>query len=766
MKIRGKPRAGSIFLFVLLSAVLLLQAFAVAGYQTVSSVEFTGNKRTSAETIRATIKMHAGSPLDIRAVDDDIRALYALGQFRDIRVESQPSSGGVKLTYVLEEKPFIAEIGFDGNRKIKSEDLRAEITQQAFSTLNERQMAESIEKIKALYAKKGYYLVSINHHVETTDQGETKLIFDVKENQEVIVRKILFIGNKVFKDDALRNVIKTRQKGFLSFLTSSGKYHEEMLRNDSLMLTYHYLNSGYLKVKVSPPKVTISKDKRYLFVTFEIHEGSQYKIGKVTLDGDILTTHEELVSLLKTKKGDIYSQKTLDGDMAMLQDRYGDEGYAYAGIIPQTIPDDEALTADVNIQISKGKRIYIERINIEGNTTTRDKVIRREMLLKENDRYSERKLNQSRENLMKLGFFEDVSFATPRGTRDDTMVLNISVKEKPTGSFNISAGFSTFEQFIFNASVQKENFFGYGIGGSISAEVSKKRQLFTLSLNDPYFLDSSWSVGGSVYKTAFSYTDFRRESLGGDINLGHRFFDNFSASVGYQIEQVKASDFSYAVPQLFRIDNSGLTSALSLTIARDTRDNRITPRKGMFNVLDQGVSGSKLGGNNDYYRVGFKTMFYQPIWKTIIFQEFFRIGYVKSLNKSPVPLYERYFLGGPNNLRGYNFNTIGPTLRIAQTPAGPIENFVYGGDKVLLFLTEVELPIYDKAGVRAVGFFDAGNSFAENENYDINRLRLDYGFGLRWNSPMGPLRFEWGFPIERQSGEDSVVFNFTIGNVF
>lgn len=739
---------------------------AFAGGGIVQTIAFTGLKRTPDETIRATIRTTERQPLDTQVVDQDIKALYALGQFRDIRVESSPVPGGIKLTYIFEEKPLIAEIAFAGNRKIKSDDLRTEVTQKTYSVLNEHAMAESMEKIRAAYAKKGYYLAGVDFHTESTESGEARIVFDIHENVGVVVRKVLFIGNKVFKDKDLRKVIRTREKTAFSFLTGTGKYEDEMLRNDILMLTYHYLNHGYLKVKVSPAKVTISKDKRYIFVQFDVHEGSQYKIGKIDMSGDILTTPQELKSLLKTKRDNIYSQRTLEEDIMMLTDRYGDEGYAYASINPVTTPDDETLTADIDIQIAKGKRITIERINIIGNQTTRDKVIRREMELKENDRYSERGLRKSREKIMRLGFFEEVNFATPRGSRDDTMILNITVKEKPTGSFNVSAGFSTFDHFIFSAAIQKQNFFGYGIGGQISAELSRKRQLFMLSVNDPYFLDSKWGAGFSVYRSVFSFTDFRREATGGDISLGHRFFDHFSAQVGYQIEDVKVSDFSFAVPQAFRTGASGLTSALSLSIARDTRDNVIIPRKGTYNVVTQEVSGSKLGGDNDFYRVKFRSMFYQPIWKGILFQQFGRVGYIKSLNQHTVPLYERFFMGGPGSLRGYFPYTIGPKLRIPVSPSGGVTDFVYGGDKELIFVSELELPIYDKAGIRAVAFFDAGNTFAENENYSITNVRSNYGFGLRWNSPMGPLRFEWGIPINRRPGEDSVQFNFSVGNYF
>lgn len=765
MKYVGEKKVRRALAASMAVAVVFFSSPVRAGEPIIKEVEFVGNKRTPAETLRDNIRNFREGRLNADAVEGDIKRLFKIGQFYDIKVETTPVAGGVKLTYILVEKPLISKISFDGNRKLKSDDLRAEVTQRTFGVLDEKDVAESMQKIRQAYAKKGFYLADVGYHVNATGD-EAELVFDIKENKGVAVRRVMFIGNKVFTDDELRDAIKTKQKGALSFLTGSGKYDEEAMRIDAMMLTYFYLNHGYLKAKVLPAKSTISKDKRYIFVTFEIHEGRQYRIGSVTLSGDVLTTEQELMSILNTKKGNIYSQRDLDIDLMTLTDRYGDEGYAFANINPQTVPDDEALTADINIDISKGNRIAVEKINIYGNTSTRDKVIRRELALKESDRFSERLLKKSKENLMRLGFFEDVSFATPRGSRDDTMVLNVTVKEKPTRSFNIGAGFSSAEYFILNASVSLANCFGYGISTSVSAELSKLRQMFMLQVTDPYFLDTKWSTGFSVYRTAYNYTDFRRQALGGDVNLGHRFFDKFSGYLGYQMEQVDVSDFSYAVPQIFKQNSSGLTSALNLTISRDTRDNYILPSKGLYNSVLQEVSGAKLGGQNDFYRVNFRTMFYQPIWKTINFRQFFRIGYIKSLDDNPVPLYERFFTGGVNSLRGYQPNAVGPRLMIPRSPAGKVESFTFGGDKLLLLISELELPIVNKAGLRAVAFFDAGNAYAENENYSLDNLRLDYGFGIRWNSPMGPLRFEFGFPIQRQPGEDGMVFNFTIGNFF
>jgi len=764
---RHREKRHIILCLCVLVVNLFLSINVFADGRTITDIEFQGNKRTPNATVSQTIQSRVGSAQNPDIIRQDIKALYRLGQFEDIKVESAPKGGGVALTFIFVEKPLVTSVGFAGNRKIKTDELTKEVTVKTYSPLSEADLSESMEKIREAYAKKGYYLVKVDYHTEAAaEPGEAKLIFDIQENQGVIVRRIDFAGNKVFKDKELRGVIKTKKKGTLSFLTGSGKYNEEQLKQDAMMLTFHYLNHGYLKVKVEPSKVSISKDKRYLFVSFHITEGKQYKIGNFTMSGDILTTKEELLSLLKTKSGSIYNQRDLEEDLQLLSDRYGDEGYAYANIVPQTIPNDETLTADINLAIDKGKRITIERINISGNTTTRDKVIRREMRVKENDRYSERLLRDSRARLMQLGFFEEVNFAVPRGSRDDTMVINITVKERPTGSFNIGAGFSSLEHFIFTASVSKENFFGYGISGSVSAELSKKRQFFMLSARDPYFLDSQWMLGAEVYRNAYHYIDFRRVATGGDITLGHRFFDNWSAEIGYQGEDVKLSDFSYAVPQMFRANASGLTSAVSLTLTNDRRDNRITPRSGTYGVLGNEISGAKLGGDNDFYRVNFRLMAYEPfLKKKLVLKQFARIGYIKSLNENPVPLFERFFVGGPNSLRGYYPNSVGPTIRIPQSPSGGEDQFVYGGDKLLLFINELEWWMYEPAGISLVAFFDAGNAYAEQDNY-FSSIRMDYGFGLRWNSPMGPMRFEWGIPINRRSWEDKVVFNFTIGNLF
>lgn len=761
-----KSKLTSYIMIAAVAASLLVCSNVLAGERIVS-VDVKGNATTPLETISARIKSRAGSEYSRETVAQDIKALWELGQFQSIDVEKNSVPGGLNLLYIVVEKPLITKISFKGNKKLKKDDLMKDISISTYKPLSEKQLAESVAKMKESYAQKGYYLVRIDYEVKPLEEAnEAELIFHVNEHDSAIVRKVEFVGNHAFKDNELKKKIRTKEKTLFSWTYGGGKYKEEQLEQDVMMLTFFYLNEGYLKIKVDTPKVSISKDKKYIFITYYVEEGKQYKIGDIDVKGDLLTTPEEQRSLIKTKTGKVYNQKGVEEDMLALIDYYGEMGYAFVNVRPQTEPNDETLTTPLVFNIEKGNRIKIEKINITGNTTTRDKVIRRELQIKEGDIYNTRLVNLSKEKLQQLGFFEEVNFATPRGSSDDTLNLNISVKEKPTGTFNIGAGFSTVENFILSASIAKENFFGYGVGGQISAEISSKRQQFMLDYRDPYFLDTQWMFNWSIYRTKYSFNDFDRSSYGGSLSVGHRMFDNSSVSVGYQMEKVEASDFSFIVPQFFRNNASGLTSALLLTVARDTRNNRIFPTKGMYHMVENEVSGSKLGGDNDYYRVTGNSRFYYPIFWGIIAKANAKIGYMKGLGDRPVPLYERYFTGGVYSLRGFMPRSIGPKLQIPGSPTGPDQEFVYGGNKLLLFNGEIEAPIYEPAGIRAVFFLDAGNAFAEQENYSLTNLRSNWGLGLRWQSPMGPLRFEWGVPFNPQAGEDPVVFNFTIGSLF
>lgn len=731
----------------------------------IRAIDVRGNHRIETQSILGTIESRAGMAYSPERVHRDLQSLYKLGVFEDVRIEKESAAGGINLIYHVVERSSVGKVVFEGNKKVKEEKLRELVTVKPFSPVDSSLLTTSVKKIQEHYASEGYRLVDVTTEFKTVPgTAEQELIFHIREGEQIRIKRVNFIGNKAFSDSVLKGKIKSREKGYWSWLTGSGKYQEEAIKRDVAFLVFHYQNNGYLRVKVTAPKVYLSRDRKWVTLTFHVTEGEKYKIRNVDLDGDILTTKEEFLSKLKVKPKQFYNRKNVEEDLAFLSQQYGDQGYAFANINPVIVPHDEDHTADITYSIQKGNRVTIEKITITGNTMTRDKVIRRELLVKENTLYNETRLRLSKQKLEALGYFEEVNFATPRGSVDDRININITIKEKPTGTFSIGAGFSSVENFIFTASIAKENFLGYGINGQFSTELSSKRQLFILSFEDPYFLDSNWILGLSGFRTVNVFTDFDRKSFGGSATLGHRVFDNSIFRVGYQLEDVNVGSFQTTVPAAFAQNLSGLTSSGTLSLQRDTRNNRLFPSKGMYNSISSEFAG--LGGDNKFARVIENFRFYQPIWKGLVSKFNFTISEISSLNNLPVPLFERFFLGGVNSLRGYPLRSIGPAVQIPTSPQGGDNRFVFGGNKMLQFNLELEFPLYDPAGFKFVTFVDTGNAFAEEQNFSLSGLRSDYGVGIRWNSPLGPLRFEWGFPISRQPGEDSVIFNFTIGSFF
>ncbi len=749
----------------LLALLLILPAGAAHAQGAVRAIEVKGNVRVDRQAVLSTIETKVGSAYVPDKVRRDVQALYRMGAFDDVQVEKTSVAGGVRLTYIVSERAHVTKVVFAGNRKVKEDKLKALSDVKPFGPADSRRIDATIRKIQDHYVSQGYHLAEIEPEFKKIpgEEGQ-ELVFHVREGSPIKVRRINFIGNKAFSDKQLRSKVRTKEKGYLSWLTSGGKYQDEAVKRDTTFLAHHYQNNGYLKVKVSPPQVYLSRDRQWITVTYRVEEGEKYKVRNVGMDGDILTTREELISKFKLKPGQIYARKNVEEDLMLLSQVYGDQGYAFANINPAIQPHDEDLTADVIYVAQKGPRVHIEKINISGNTITRDKVIRRELRIKENTLYNETRLRESQQRVQALGYFEEVNFATPKGSADDKIHINISVKEKPTGTFSIGAGFSSAENFIFTASIAKQNFLGYGISGQFSTELSSKRQLFILSFEDPHFLDSEWSLGVSGFRTVNVFEDFDRRSFGGSLTFGRALFEHWYFRLGYQIENVNVGDFRTTVPAVFTQNLSGLTSATSFSLIRDTRNNRLFPTKGMYQAASVEYAG--LGGDNDFIRWTENFRYYQPIWKKLTGKINLTVSQISSLNSLPVPLFERFFMGGVNSLRGYVLRSVGPSVQIPSSPTGGDNRFVFGGNKMIQGNFELEIPLYSPAGFNLVSFVDVGNAFAEDENFSITRLRAAYGFGLRWNSPLGPLRFEWGFPFHRNPGEDKAVFNFTIGSFF
>ena len=763
----------------------------VAGAR-VREIRVEGNRKAEADAIRARIKSRVGEPIDPGRVAQDIQDIYDLDLFRDVVVTAEPVSGGVALVYRVVEKPSIWSITFEGNDKVTNKDLEGVIDVKPFQILDKAAIARSVERIKALYAEKGYYLAEVDTRLREIRGNRIILTFRIEENRKVQVRRIHFIGNEFAEDEDLREVMQTKEGNFFSWLTQAGTYRADVFAGDVELLSSYYLDHGFIHVQVEPPNVQLSRDKRSIIITIKINEGEQYRISDVSLKGDlpgdgltwpppdeaekktvdrIETQRRELLGSLVVKPGEVFSRSKIGQDIVRLTERYSNDGYAFANIYPLTEVDEEKKTIAITFDVQKGQKVYIERINIRGNTITRDKVVRRELLLAEGDLFSGEALKRSRENLIRLGYFEDVAFTTPRGSADDLLVLNIEVKEKPTGIFSVGAGFSSAENFVFTAQVQKDNFLGYGYSMAASADVSGLRQRFALHFLDPFFLDTEWIAGIQLYNQQYIYRSFTRIDRGGEATFGHYLDRRREArlSASYKLEDTNIGDVNDALRPIF--GTPGLTSAVTLTASWDRRDNRLFPTKGFFTSASSEYAGGPLGGDLDYIRFTANARGYYPVgW------EFFRpvlranstIGQIYSTDGDPVPVFERFFAGGINSVRGYVLNTLGPSVRVLGSgdPQAPDQRLPVGGNQLALVNFEIEFPIIQPAQIRGVVFYDAGNAFTAEERITWAGLRKSYGFGIRWFSPIGPLRFEWGFPIDRREGEQPRQFEFTIGSFF
>jgi outer membrane protein insertion porin family len=723
------------------------------------------------------VRLKAGEQLDLEKVDADIRAIYGLGHFRDIKAEESNSTNGVILTYRVKEKMIVREVTIEGNKEIKEEKIREAIELKSGSIYNPKELTKSVTKVKKLYMDEGYYLADVSTTTIRKSDSEARLIFRISEGDKVLIKTIRFEGNHAFTEKKLKKAMETKEKWFLSWITGAGTYREEMLKNDANLIADLYMNNGYANVKVSEPKVELAPDNKGLIATFTITEGDQFKVGALDFKGDTLEGETDLSKHLKMKTGEIFNRSLLRASVFTLTDLYADKGYAFTNVSPMSKINNEPKTIDVSFEIEKGEKVYIDRINVSGNTKTRDKVIRRELKLAEGDLYGATPLKKSKQALMNLGFFEEANISTPKGSADNKLDLNVDVKEKSTGQFSIGAGFSSLDGIMGQGSVSQSNFMGLGLKANLSASLGTKTQLYNLGLTDPFFMDTRWTMGADIYRSQRDYIDYTRRATGGDIKAGYPISDEINALVVYTFEKKKIFDLSQAFKQNITMgmtepETNATMSSIGFNLNRNTTDYHLDPTKGMINSLSLEVAG--LGGSSKFVRyVGETRVFYPGFWGTV-FSLHGAFGYIQDLGY--IPIDEKFYLGGINTLRGYQGRTVCPYLKkpVPDPNKNTGENegeedvFAYlGGDTEVYFNGEFVFPIMKDAGLKGVLFLDAGNAYDGLDNI-FSKVQVGYGFGVRWNSPMGPLRLEYGFPLNPREGIDkkSGRLEFSLGGFF
>jgi outer membrane protein insertion porin family len=766
----------------------------------VVKLQFRGNRKVEDDAIKVNLKTAPGVTLSQETVRDDVRAIWKMGYFEDVQVEVSEVKTGSVVTFVLREKPAINKIYVAGNDEVSLSKINEALDIKKDQILDLAKIKKNVEKIKDAYIEKGFYMAEVSYEIKRDSSATVDVWFHVRENAKVEVRRVNFVGNQAISDEELRDVITTHEGNILSIVTSAGTYREDVFQRDLLLIQAHYWDHGYVQVKVGNPLVELSPDKQSMYITISIDEGPQYHLGKVDVTGDLLMPKEFFLSRVSVKTGEIFNRSKLSDDLQKITDYYKDRGYAYVNATPTTPVNEKTRIVDVFFEIQKGELVTINRINIRGNSKTRDKVMRRELRIVEGDTYNQSLLDYSKKRVNALGYFEKVDMSTKRAETDDKMDVNFEVAERPTGTFQIGAGFSSVENFIAQAQVSQNNLFGRGQLLTLQLQYSGLRQLYLLSFQDLYFLDTNWTFGFNLFKQDQFLFSFVRHSKGGSLTWGYLLAEDTRLLLTYTLEDVGVSTSGYSslfstsviqptqIGSIANLLRSGITSSGSALLSYDSRDNRLFPTRGWYNTIKGEVADPYfIFSQNVFTRTEAVARAFYPLWGPFVLRLKGNVGLISSRDDRGVPIFERYFVGGIYDIRGFSPRSLGPVIRAesTQAPDGSLSNFLVGGNMEVVGNAEIEFPIFDKVGIRGVVFTDVGNAFNLEDQYcklqpfgvdkskdpclnplNISAYRASWGFGFRWQSPIGPLRFEWGVPFWTLPGEQPIVFEFTIGNFF
>ncbi len=736
----------------------------------VDQIVIEGNRKVESEAILSKLKIEAGITIDNYTLRDSIRSLYNMKHFDQVQAFVREENKKNILVFKLTERPIVSSLNFLGNDELTDDDLKEQIETKVFSILDINSVKADVKKLQKFYEEKGFYLATVDYEVKKSEENEgMELNFRVKEFDKVKVKKISFLGNEAFSDIELQSIMETREESLLSFMSGTGSFKEFNFQTDIERLKYFYKSKGHLQINVSNPVVTISEDKKWVFITIKLTEGPRFKINQISFTGELLFTDSELRKKVMLKPEDIYSEDNLRKDIQLLTEMYQDEGYAFANVLRtlSIVPGENKV--DVDFSFEKGKIAYFGNIVVKGNTKTRDKVVRRELKISEGMRYSGSNLRESKENVNRLGFFEpnSVVFNTvARRGRDDILDVEIAVKERNTGQITLGAGYSTASKGFLQASVSQNNFLGYGQVLSFSLQLSGTNQTYNVGFTEPYLFDSKWTAGADVFQTknesSKSYDYLRR---GADVRVGYPIFEYTRAYVTYKLQDTELTNVKD--PTIDEDDENGLASSVQGSVVYDKRNNKFEPSDGHY--VRAAVEWTGLGGDHRWVQSELEGRYYKSVYGDLVFRSRLSINKLFKVQDHSIPRTEKYTLGGSRNLRGYGYEDIGPkeTRESTDPTDSKIYTFNRGGLFSLVSTLELEHPLVREAGLKWVLFFDAGNVYDKYYG-DTGKYTLytDYGFGFRWFSPIGVLRFEFGFPLDRREGQQPNQFYFDIGQLF
>lgn len=747
-------KALPIFIAILFLFAGMQEPVAAQESPLVNAVEVRGLKRIEEGAVKARITHGIGEPLSQDKVNDDIKSIFKMGYFDDVKVEIETFEGGVRLIYQVKEKPTIVRVDFQGNTEFDDGKLKEKITVTSGAIADTVLIQDNAVKLRKFYEEEGYWLANVVPVIRKISDDEVGLTYQISEGRKVKIRKISVEGNARISTSKIKKAMETKEWWLFSFVTSAGYYNKERMETDVERIRNLFLNEGYLKVIIAEPELTLDADGKGMRLLVKISEGDQYRAAGVGFAGNTVYDNATIGQKVSMTTGNIFSKKQLEKDMLAISDLYSQNGYALVTVTPDLEPDEKSKTVAVTLRIDEGDRYRMGRIEISGNTKTRDKVIRREFRVDEGEIYDSSKLKRSYERINNLNFFDTVEMAPKPRYEEKVVDLEVKVKERPTGFLSVGGGYSSVDKFIFTVDLTQGNLFGKGQYIKLKGELGGRSSFYEFAFRDPYFLDKPLSFSTGIYRHTREYVEYDKKAFGAYVGLGKSLSEYWKGDITYNFERATIESIDEGASTVIK-DQEGTrtTSSITPTIVRDSRDNYLDPTRGSRNSVTFTFAG--LGGSNAFIKGVIDSGWYFPIGQTaLMFRG--RFGYAQGIFGKELPLYERFYVGGIYTIRGLGFGEAGPRDKVTKD--------VIGGTEELILNTEYIFPIFPEMRLKGLVFFDAGNAYEDFENF--GELRYTAGLGVRWISPFGPIRLEWGYNLEKKEGESASKFEFAFGSFF
>lgn len=784
-----------IWLSFLAVADVAVADIAIAGAQptTITALEVRGTHRIEASAVLARVSSRVGAPLDATQLRNDIRAIHQLAAFDGVAAFVDDTT----LVFEVTERPVIRKVLVAGNDHIGLTTIDPAIGLRAGTAADPSAIQRGAAAIGALYRAHGFMFADVRGELVVADPGTVDVRYTIDEHARIHVRDVHFTGNRAIASDQLRGLMVTQQPRWWSLSSEAGAFRRDALDHDLAVIAGHYLDRGYVDIKLREPRIELGRDRKSVEVTIAVEEGERYRFGELRITGAATPgVHREVLARLQ--RSATFSRAALEAARHDIERYYQDRGYARATVTPRVTVDRSARTVAVALEVVEGKRVFLERVVIRGNTKTRDKVIRRELAIAEGELWNTSQVEASRRRIFQLGFFDDVTIASAAGSSDELIELAIEVHERRSGTAQLGGGLSSAESYVLQGQLAQDNFLGRGQSVSFTAQLSRLRRLFSLRIIEPYTLDSGWATGLELYNTSRGLGAYSRDATGGALTFGRALASQLHASLTYRLENVSIARGagglanlgarSSVLPSLDsgQLLRGGVTSSLRAALTFDARDNRLLPKRGWFATGFIEYADRMTGSQNRFIRYGGVVRHYRHLGGPFTLRLNGEFGAIHSLDGRGVPLSERYVLGGIYDVRGYQPRSIGPQLLTHPVGdvGGELTPLTLGGNVQLFANAEIEFPLSKRLGLSGVVFFDIGNAYNLESRWCsgsggarpvdacgrpvdlLGGLRKSVGIGVRWQSPIGPLRFELGLPLDLRPGEKPSGIDFTIGTSF